>query len=210
MSGEFREEWDNSNAVSEVFFAIIDGQSTLTDIKKNLHEKKSHPTIIMHLRKLEKAGMVRSEKRGRERVYSVVWENVIIKFIDDIIASELNRSAIKELPGRKKRLSKLKKLENVHNNPLISGLIEAYIKGYACDVMAFYDKFSFSYCVNDFTWKLRMMKKEMDAITGDGRRGDKMLEELVEFLKYMTYEALYSHMTTDIENVEEYLKKVLK
>lgn len=55
--------------------AVIHGIGTVTEVRKRIN--KAHATVSEHLDNLENEGFLKSQKKGRKRIYTVNWSVVL-------------------------------------------------------------------------------------------------------------------------------------
>lgn len=201
--------WDYSIPVSRVFFEIAGGRTTLTEIVKSLDEKVTHPALLERLHKLEKEKVVTGKKEGRSRFYSVVWEKVAEEFIthifevdEDLLKSDV-RGRTKE--DQKEGLEMLKRLSKAHKNPLIVGLIKAYIESYG----EFNKGRNFVECATDFPGKMKLMGDKLLGMT-KGKENAAEKKELVLFIRYLVQHSARYDYYPEFDSVMDYVSRTFK
>ncbi len=74
--------------LGEVLFRVVEGDKTAARIGKSTGTR--HSTVMEHLSKLEGMRLVHGEKKGRERLYSVDWEELLNAFSQNFAEGENN------------------------------------------------------------------------------------------------------------------------
>lgn len=204
--------------LAEILFSVIDGENTVEKIRKRSIVVAKHSTIIEHLGKLERMGILHGEKRGRERLYSVDWERLIDEFASEfayaenfvteaflhntpsytqIVGKKLTYMSplivrryddIKYLRERPNLISKAEKV--VKENKLVRNFIKDYMQSYAQWIWLETNT-SLSGCVITFIDRFVMLvdrNKNIQRLL-ESRTNDSEQRQFLSFLKYLTNHA---------------------
>ena len=211
-----------SKPLGEIIFLLINGCATLTDISKELKAKKKHTTILEHLTNLETLELVKSKKKGRKRIYTIQWKNLIdlfnkgmineqeaiINYLEDLKDEDLDKIRVnsKMIKDWKSEYNKFKKI--MANNKTVRLLIKTFIKTYAKNIH--YKERSIEECILQFSLRLEELHKTTKRDLSKIVVAEKEKKEFIWFLKYMGEESPRVIVHTNGDTIKSFMEDLLK